>query len=133
MRRGKQTLASEANGTQGRLLTWHPGKVQHQKKAISAACPELSCRFAKEASASKPEMLADIDFVDVNVRPYLSCLVKHGLFYIFICSDLPALRDARDPRSRDDEQRTRRARSDSAWGCSLLRSDGVQDPSNVSG
>ena len=45
--------------------------MQQQKKAISAACHELSCRFAKEASATKPEMLADVDFLDVTVPPRL--------------------------------------------------------------
>ncbi len=70
-----------ANGSQGRLLTWHPGKVQQQKKAISAACHELSCRFAKEASATKPEMLADIDFLDVTVRPRLSHVTKRHSHY----------------------------------------------------
>ena len=68
--------APEANGTQGRLPTWHPGKVQQERKAISAAYPELSCRFAKEASATKPEMLADVDFLDVTVRPRLSCATE---------------------------------------------------------
>ena len=83
-----------ANGTQGRILYWNPGKVQ-KKKAISAAYPELTCRFAKEASFTKPEMLrssraltrlpiphpvaqrarnpekyvsSDIDFLDVTPR-----------------------------------------------------------------
>ena len=87
-----------ANGTQGRLLTWHPDKVQQQKKAISAACHALSYRFAKEASATKPEMLADVDFLDVTVRPRLSVppsnmtLVRSKLVMI-----------SADPRSRNDE------------------------------
>ncbi len=45
-----------ANGTQGRILYWSPAKVQ-KKKAISAANPELTCRFAKESSIAKSEML----------------------------------------------------------------------------
>ncbi len=55
--------------------------MQQQKKAISAACHELSCRFAKEASATKPEMLADIDFLDVTVRPRLSHVTKRHSHY----------------------------------------------------
>ena len=48
-------------------LIRHPGKIE-KKKAISAAFPELSCRFAKETSMSKTEMLSDIDFLDITVR-----------------------------------------------------------------
>ena len=57
-----------ANGTQGRLLTWSPDKLPTQKQVVSAACAELTCRFAKEASKNKTEMLSDIDFLDVTVR-----------------------------------------------------------------
>ena len=46
---------------------WTPDRMQH-KKAVSAACADLSCRFVKEASAKKAEMLADVDFLDVTVR-----------------------------------------------------------------
>ncbi len=59
---------AQTRGTQGRLLAWAPIRLQHQKKTVSAACHDLSCRFAKEASSSKAEMLADIDFLDVTVR-----------------------------------------------------------------
>jgi len=57
-----------ANGTQGRLLYWFPDKLPQKKKAISASCPDLTARFMKEASMTKTEMLADIDFVDVTPR-----------------------------------------------------------------
>ena len=57
-----------ANGTQGRILYWHPDRLPEKRKAVSAASPELMCRFAIEAPMSKSEMLADIDFVDVCVR-----------------------------------------------------------------
>ena len=54
-----------ANGTTGRLLSWHPDKLPQKRKALSASCPELTARFAKEASInSKKQMLADIDFMD---------------------------------------------------------------------
>ena len=43
-------------------------RLRHQKRTVSAACHDLSCRFAKEASSTKAEMLADIDFLDVTVR-----------------------------------------------------------------
>ena len=36
---------------------WTPDKMQH-KKAVSAACADLTCRFVKEASSKKTEMLA---------------------------------------------------------------------------
>ena len=64
----------KANGTQGRLLYWYPGKVQQKRKAVSASFPDLSCRFLKETSLSKAELLADIDFLDVTVRRGLSGL-----------------------------------------------------------
>ncbi len=54
-------------GTQGRLLSWFPDKLPH-KKAISASCPELTARFMKESALEKKQMLADIDFIDCNVR-----------------------------------------------------------------
>ena len=55
------------SGTQGRALYWHP-PFSVKKKAVSASFPELSCRFAKEASVTKASMLPDIDFIDVTAR-----------------------------------------------------------------
>ena len=46
---------------------WAPDKLR-SKKAVSAACADLTCRFAKEAAQNKTEMLADVDFLDVTVR-----------------------------------------------------------------
>ena len=57
-----------ANGTQGRLLYWFPDRLPQKGKCIGASCPDLTARFMKETSMTKTEMLADIDFVDVNVR-----------------------------------------------------------------
>ena len=57
-----------ANGTQGRLLYWFPDKLSQKRKAISASCPDLAARFVKEASMTKTDMLADIDFIDVTAR-----------------------------------------------------------------
>ena len=57
-----------ANGTQGRLLYWYPDRLPEKRKCVSASCPDLTARFMKETSMTKTEMLADIDFVDVNAR-----------------------------------------------------------------
>ena len=55
------------NGCQGRVLHWHPEKVQ-ARKAISAGHPELLVRFAKESSLKKAEMLPEVDHMDITVR-----------------------------------------------------------------
>ena len=55
--------------TQGRLLCWSPsGEAGQKRQKISAAHPDLSCRFVKEGSLSKSEFLADIDFLDFTAR-----------------------------------------------------------------
>ena len=53
-----------------RLLCWHPCGEQQQKrrKVLAASSPDLSCRFVKEGSMDKSELLADIDHVDVTAR-----------------------------------------------------------------
>ena len=56
-----------ANGTQGRLLYWHPGSVA-SRKVLPASYPDLLARFAKESAMSKREMFADIDHMDVTAR-----------------------------------------------------------------
>ena len=56
-----------ANGTQGRLLYWHPASVE-SKKALPASHPELLARFAKESSMHKREMYPEIDHIDVTAR-----------------------------------------------------------------
>ena len=75
-----------ANGTQGRLLSWFPNRLPQKRKAVSASCPELTARFVKESAMNKREMLADVDFMDVNVRqeninnvPGQPCLVQLGI------------------------------------------------------
>jgi hypothetical protein len=58
-----------ANGTQGRLLWWHPGSVE-RRKALPSSHPELLARFAKESAfANKGELLQEVDFMDVTARP----------------------------------------------------------------
>ena len=49
-----------ANGTQGRLLQWHPGATESTRKALPAYCPDLLARFCKETSLAKQEMLPDV-------------------------------------------------------------------------
>ena len=56
-----------ANGTQGRILHWHPPDAP-RGKALSALHPELQARFAKESSLKKREMLPDVDHMDVQVK-----------------------------------------------------------------
>ena len=56
------------NGTQGRVLHWHPEKAYAKGKAISASHPEILVRFAKESSTKKSELVPDIDHIDVTVR-----------------------------------------------------------------
>ena len=58
----------QANGTQGRLVSWTPERPDKDKKALLASHPDLSARFVKEASVSKPILVADEDFIDVSVR-----------------------------------------------------------------
>ena len=56
-----------ANGTQGKLLHWHPPDAP-RGKAVSASHPELLARFAKETALQKREMFPDVDHMDVTVR-----------------------------------------------------------------
>lgn len=56
-----------ANGTQGRLLYWHPPSVACNK-ALPASHPELLARFAKETAMHKREMYPDSDHIDVTAR-----------------------------------------------------------------
>ena len=57
------------NGTQGRALHWHPEpRKEKARKAISASHPELLARFAKESSLTKPEMVPELDHMDITSR-----------------------------------------------------------------
>ena len=50
-----------ANGTQGRLLCWTPsGEAGQKRRKIQASHPDFSCRFLKESSMNKNELLADV-------------------------------------------------------------------------
>ena len=57
-----------ANGTQGRIMYWHPAEVMQKRKALPASHPELMARFVKEASLTKTELLADLDHMDITAR-----------------------------------------------------------------
>ena len=46
-----------ANGTQGRLLHWHPGATESKRRALPAYCSDLLARFCKESSLKKLEMI----------------------------------------------------------------------------
>ena len=52
-----------ANGTQGRLLHWHPVATQSKGKALPAYCQELVVRFCKDSSlSSKTELMSGACF-----------------------------------------------------------------------
>ena len=51
-----------ANGTQGRLLHWHPSATQSKGKALPAYCQELLARFCKESALSKKELMPGVCF-----------------------------------------------------------------------
>ena len=57
-----------ANGTQGRLMHWNPCATESARFALPASHPELLARFVKESSLDKPEMLPDIDHMDIGAR-----------------------------------------------------------------
>ena len=46
-----------ANGTQGRLLHWHPAQTDGKRKALPAYSTELTARFCKESSLTKQTMM----------------------------------------------------------------------------
>ena len=56
------------NGTQGRLLRWHPGATDGKRRALPAYAPDLLARFCKESSLTKQEMLPDVDHMDLGAR-----------------------------------------------------------------
>ena len=57
-----------ANGTQGRVMYWHPGFVDKGKKLL-ASHPELLVRFVKEAAyQSEQELVGEVHFMDVPAR-----------------------------------------------------------------
>ena len=57
-----------ANGTQGRLMHWHPAAMDSPRKALPASHPELQARFLKESSLHKHELLPEIDHLDIGAR-----------------------------------------------------------------
>ena len=65
-----RSLHCADQGTQGRLLCWHPCGEQQTKrrKVLLASHPDLSCRFVKETSLGKTALMADVDHLDVVPR-----------------------------------------------------------------
>ena len=55
-----------ANGTQGRLLHWHPAQTGGKGKALPAYSPELTARFCKESSLTKQIMMPGTLFFRFN-------------------------------------------------------------------
>ena len=56
-----------ANGTQGRIMMWHPASVD-SNRAFPSSHPELLARFLKESSLSKTDLYPDIDHIDLQAR-----------------------------------------------------------------
>ena len=56
-----------ANGTQGRLMCWHPQRTE-KGKALYSSHPELLARVVKESALHKREMFPDLDHIDVTAR-----------------------------------------------------------------
>ena len=51
-----------ANGTQGRLLHWHPAETESKRKALPAYCQDLLVRFCKESALNKTELMPGVCF-----------------------------------------------------------------------
>ena len=49
-------------------MYWNPAATDSVRKALPASHPELMARFVKEESLAKPEMLPDVDHMDVGAR-----------------------------------------------------------------
>ena len=47
IREEPHALQRFANGTQGRLLQWHPAANESKRRALPAYCPDLLARFCK--------------------------------------------------------------------------------------
>ncbi len=57
-----------ANGSQGRLIFWHPASTDSRRKALPASHPELGARFVKESSLGHAQLLPEADFMDITPR-----------------------------------------------------------------
>ncbi len=57
-----------ANGTQGRVMMWHPEAPNEKKKQLPASFHNLHVRVAKETSLNKQELLPDVDQMDIHAR-----------------------------------------------------------------
>ena len=62
-----------ANGTQGRIMYWHPKKTDNQRMALPASHPEIMARFVKESALQKTELFPDVHHIDVQVRAETLC------------------------------------------------------------
>ena len=57
-----------ANGTQGRVMMFHPKATSDKRSALSAGNSGLMARFLKETSLRKDELFPDVDHIDVQPR-----------------------------------------------------------------
>ena len=57
-----------ANGTQGRVMMFHPKATNDKRTALSAGNSGLMARFLKETSLRKDELFPDVDHIDVEPR-----------------------------------------------------------------
>ena len=74
-----------ANGTQGRLLHWHPTETESKRKALPAYSQDLLVRFCKESALSKTELMPGGCFywipqaiLYMNVMPSMRMCTKSG-------------------------------------------------------
>jgi len=58
-----------ANGTQGRLMHWHPAAANDKRRALPSCHREISARFLKETAKGHRQLFPDIDHIDCAVRP----------------------------------------------------------------
>ena len=57
-----------ANGKLGRLMSWQPGSFPRGRKCF-VHYPNLAARFVKESSKHKPELISQVDIVEVQPLP----------------------------------------------------------------
>ena len=63
------------NGAQGRVLHWHPEKVQ-ARKALSASHPELLVRFAKDSLYNWPKAVSVCPSVRLSTFPLVHSSIR---------------------------------------------------------
>ena len=76
-----------ANGTQGRLLHWHPVATANKDKALPAYCQELLVRFCKESALNKTELMPG-DCFSTTLEGYCICDSSRPCYLVFAKCEL---------------------------------------------